>query len=122
MGDIPAEKFYDDALCKDVKVLLEMLTSLTNSYRLLVGAADEFNGIALVHRHEAEEAIERADELGDIIDEVERELKKLMKLYLQELACKLEVQQLCFSKLSVSSNIKTLGTALIENLEDNKNK
>jgi 3-deoxy-D-arabino-heptulosonate 7-phosphate (DAHP) synthase len=98
MNDKSLEKFYDDILCKDVRSLTEILATISSSYRLLVGAADELNKIALVHRHEAEEAIERADDLGEIIDDVQDELKILMKLYLQELKCKIDYQVLCNCK------------------------
>lgn len=118
MSDRHIERFYDDVLCKDIKILIEMLSSMTNSYRLLVGAADEFNRISLVHRHEAEEAIERADRLGDIIDDVERELKKLMKLYLRELVCKIEVQQLYNDKISILNSSKLISKELLSDLEN----
>lgn len=118
MGDKHIEKFYDEILCKDIKVLTDMLTSLSTSYRQLVGAAEEFNRISLVHRHEAEEAIDRADELGDIIDDVQRELKRLTKLYLRELFCKVEIQKLYNNKLSILSSSKAISAELLEELED----
>ena len=89
MGEKSIEGFYDESLCKDVRVLIDMLASLSNSYRLLAGAAEEFNGISLVHRKAAEDAINRANQLGDVIDDLDKELKHLMKLYLEELNCKL---------------------------------
>jgi len=100
MNDKFHETFYDEIFCKDIKVMIEMLSSLSNSYRLLVGGAEEFNHIALVSKHDAKEAIDRADELGDVIDDIEHELKKLVQLYLRELSCKTEVQQIYRSKQS----------------------
>lgn len=88
MGEKDVERFYDEVLCKDIRVLLDMLASLSNSYRLLAGAAEAFNGISLVHRREAEDAIDRTNQVGEIIDDLDKELKRLMKLYLKELACK----------------------------------
>lgn len=117
MGESHIEKFYDDILCKDVKVLTEMLASISSSYRLLVGAAGEFNGIALVHRHDVEKAIDRAEDLGDIIDDVEDQLKKLMKLYLKELECKIEYQELNSCKSSVIGGSKLISQEHINNLE-----
>ena len=114
------EKFYDDILCKDLKNLTEMLATISNSYRLLVGAAEEFNRISLVHRHDAEEAIDRADDLGDIIDDVDRELKKLMRLYLHELACKIEYQELYNNKFSSINSPKLPTAGIIEEIEDNE--
>ncbi|MDF2890062.1 MAG: hypothetical protein K0R80_429 [Clostridia bacterium] len=120
MIDKHIEKFYDDVLCKDIKILTEILATISNSYRLLVGAAEEFNRISLVHRHDAEEAIDRADDLGEIIDDVDRELKKLMKLYLQELSCKIEYQGLYNNKASVIISSKPAAAEFIEELEDNE--
>jgi hypothetical protein len=122
MSDKHGEKFYDEILCKDIKTLTEMLASLSNSYRLLVGAADEFNGITLVHRHEAEEAIDRADQLGDIIDDVERELKKIIKLYLRELMCKIEIQPLYNTDNVPSDNSNFVLSGLLEDLADRNKK
>jgi hypothetical protein len=118
MSDRHIEKFYDDILCKDVKTLTEILATITSSYRLLVGAAEEFNRIALVHRHEAEEAIERADDLGDIIDDVEEKLKKLMKLYLQELECKIDYQEQSNYKSSMINDSTLIPKALLEDLKN----
>lgn len=110
--------FYDEILCKDIKILIEMIASLSNSYRLLVGGAEELSRIALVHKHDAEEAIDRADDLGDIIDDIEVELKKLMRMYLGELMCKVEVQQLYNGKLSAMQGTKLIQKEIIEDLEN----
>jgi len=120
VSDKHKEKFYDDVLCKDIKTLTEILATISNSYRLLVGAAEEFNRISLVHRHDAEEAIDRADDLGDIIDDVDRELKKLMRLYLHELACKIEYQELYNNKFSSINSPKLPTAEIIEEIEDNE--
>lgn len=117
MSDRHIEKFYDDILCKDVKTLTEILATISSSYRLLVGAAEEFNRITLVHRHEAEEAIERADDLGDIIDDVEEKLKKLMKLYLQELECKIDYQEQSNYKSSIVSDSTLIPKEFLEDLK-----
>lgn len=110
------DTFRDEILCKDIKVMIEMLASLSNSYRLLVGGAEELSRIALVHKHDAEEAIDRADELGEIIDDIEDELKKQMRVYLKELSCKLEVQQLCSKHLHKEGD-KAVAEEFIEDLE-----
>jgi len=48
----------------------DMLFKLTNSYRLLIGGADDFNKIALSKKKDVKNALNRAVELGEIIDEV----------------------------------------------------
>lgn len=118
MSDKQVEKFYDDILCKDLKTLTEILASMSNSYRLMVGAAEEFNRITLVHRHEAEEAIDRAAKMGNIIDEAEKELKGLMKLYLRELVCKIEIQQLYNNKASFGNNQSIIINEIFEEIDE----
>ncbi|MHB1394521.1 MAG: hypothetical protein ACYCYE_15900 [Clostridia bacterium] len=83
----------DDSFLKEICTLNEILTPLVSSYRLSVGAAEEFNRIALAHRKDVEDAIDRADDLGHLIDEVQRKLKKYMKRYFVELDYKLEYME-----------------------------
>lgn len=54
----------------DLNNLVLLLSSLTNSYRLLIGGADELNKIALAKKKDVKEAIERAEEVGEIIDRI----------------------------------------------------
>lgn len=72
---MPHRDFYP----RRVRESAGLLNSLASSYRMLVDAAREFNCISLAHRHDVEEAIERADKLGEIIDEVLKELKKQVR-------------------------------------------
>jgi hypothetical protein len=55
---------------RDVNNLADLLNKLVNSYRLLVGGANELNGIALASKSDIKDALKRAHELGDIIDGV----------------------------------------------------
>ena len=70
---------YDDPLIRDIRILMDILTALVSSYRLLVGAADEFNGITLAHKSDLKGAINRAGDMGDIIDDIDKKLKHLIK-------------------------------------------
>ncbi len=54
----------------DICNLQDSLTKLTNSYRLLIGGANEINGIALAKKSEVKGALKRADELGKLIDDL----------------------------------------------------
>lgn len=87
------EDYKDDFLIKEIRVLNEILTPLVSSYRLSVGAAEEFNKIALAHRKDVVDAIDRADDLGHLVDEVQRKLKKYMKRYFAELDYRLEYME-----------------------------
>ncbi|MGI6585982.1 MAG: hypothetical protein GX301_11290 [Gracilibacteraceae bacterium] len=80
----------DECFLKEIMILNEILTPLVSSYRLSVGAAEEFNRIALAHRKDVKDAIDRADDLGHLVDDVRRKLKKCMKRYFSELDYKLE--------------------------------
>ncbi len=83
----------DEMLYKEICNLNDILTPLVSSYRLSVGAAEELNRIALAHRKDVEDAVERADDLGHMIDDVRRKLKKYMKRYFSELDYKLEFME-----------------------------
>ena len=83
----------DDSFLKEIYTLNEILTPLVSSYRLSVGAAEELNRIALAHRKDVEAAVDRADDLGHLIDEVQRKLKKYMRGYFAELDYKLEYME-----------------------------
>ncbi len=55
---------------RDVNNLADLLNKLVNSYRLLIGGANELNGIALASKGDIKDALKRAHELGEIIDDV----------------------------------------------------
>lgn len=71
--------------------LTDLLSSLVGSYRYLIGGADELNRITLAHRDDVEDAVDRADDLGDIIDKIISELKKQVKQYLYDLKCEAQM-------------------------------
>lgn len=58
----------------DVNNTCDLLLKLVNAYRLLVGGADELNRIALASKNDIKKALKRADELGEIIDDVIEDL------------------------------------------------
>lgn len=84
------DNYKDDFLIKEIKILNDILTPLVSSYRLSVGAAEEFNKIALAHKRDVVDAIDRADDLGHLVDAVQRKLKKYMKRYLEEIDYRLD--------------------------------
>lgn len=55
---------------KDVNNLTELLGKLVSSYRLLIGAADELNKIALSKKSDVRDALKRAEKLGETIDDI----------------------------------------------------
>ncbi|NMB12306.1 MAG: hypothetical protein GX977_08470 [Firmicutes bacterium] len=78
-----------------IEHLASLLASLTNSYRLMVGAADEFNRISLAKRSDVEDAIDRASDLGEIIDDVLKRLDDELGDYLDVVCrCDFDIQLL----------------------------
>ncbi|WP_125153396.1 hypothetical protein [Clostridium rectalis] len=62
-------KIVEDYYC-DINNLAELICKLVNAYRLLIGGAGELNSIALAKRGDVKHALDRANELGDVIDEL----------------------------------------------------
>lgn len=54
----------------DINNLTDLLGKMVNSYRLLIGGADELNKMALSKKKDVKDALKRAGKLGDIIDEI----------------------------------------------------
>lgn len=65
----------------DLNNLSELLLKLVNSYRILIGGADELNKIALASKGDVKEALKRADKVGDLIDDVIEALKHSSENY-----------------------------------------
>ena len=69
-GDKVGNRKVIEVYYGDVNGLVDSLTKLVNSYRLLIGGAAEINQITLAKKTEVRAALKRADKLGEIIDEV----------------------------------------------------
>lgn len=54
----------------DINNLADLLTKLVNSYRLLIAGANELNNISLSHRRDIKDALNRASDLGKVIDDI----------------------------------------------------
>lgn len=82
---------YNELLGKqftDVQNLSQILTSYVNSYRLLVASAADLYSINIAKKSEVRKAIERSNELGEIIDKVLNTIDKCETGYLKY--CKLK--------------------------------
>lgn len=75
----------------DVNNLAEILTKLVGSYRALIGGADELNRIALSKKSDVKDALKRAEDLGDIIDEAIKVLDEASFSYMSYCRMKTEV-------------------------------
>lgn len=63
-------KVRDDIILGDVDSLIERFTLLTDSYRLLVGAAEELTRSPSVGEYIINEAVSRTAFLGEILDQL----------------------------------------------------
>ena len=63
---------------------------MVNSYRLLIGGGNELNNISEAKKSHVRDAVERADDLGDIIDEIIKTLDECSSSYTRY--CKMKKQ------------------------------
>ncbi|WP_373432814.1 hypothetical protein [Clostridium sp. N3C] len=76
----------------DINNLADLLTKLVNSYRLLIAGANELNNISLAHRRDIKDALNRASDLGKVIDHIVDALKDTDHAYVNY--CKLKTTAL----------------------------
>lgn len=73
---------------KEVDNLSSVLNSYANAYRLLVGAAGELNNIAKVRKRDLDDALDRVDEMGKIIDSILEVIKDNEEAYIKYIRLK----------------------------------
>lgn len=66
----------------DVNNVADLMSKLVTNYRALIGSANDLNGIALAKRKDVKHALDRANELGRVIDTVIEVLEKTSAEYL----------------------------------------
>ena len=74
--------------CSDLTYLAEILGKLTGTYNLLIISADGFNKNSFAKKDDVEDAIDRAHDLGKIIDKVIKALEIQVHLYTNYLTTK----------------------------------
>lgn len=90
MGDEMASREIIEKYYADIWNITQVLASLVNSYRLLIGGAEELNTITLAHSDDVKDALHLVRELGEIIDEVIEVLEKSSDYYFKY--CKMKSQ------------------------------
>lgn len=65
----------------DINNLVCLLNNLVNSYRLIVGSAQELNSIALANKKDVRKSLDRAKKVGKIIDNIIETLDNIGKDY-----------------------------------------
>ena len=73
---------------KEVNNLSVVLSSYANTYRLLVGAAGELNNISKVRKRDLDDALDRVDEMGKIIDSILEVIKDNEEAYIKYIKLK----------------------------------
>ena len=63
--------------------LIKLQSKYIESYRLLIGSAGELNNIGLVKKKDIKKSIDRANQMGDIIDEALDAIEKAQCCYLE---------------------------------------
>lgn len=71
-----------ESYCHDLNYLADLLAKLSGTYNLLIGSADGFNRIALAKKDDVKDSIDRAEELGKIMDKVIDALDTQTSLYI----------------------------------------
>lgn len=87
----------------DINNLTTLLNSLVNSYRLLIGGAYELNNISEAKKSDVKEAVKRADDVGEIIDEIIKALDECNTSYVKY--CK--IKKSFIDEKSIKDNIWT---------------
>lgn len=90
MGDEMASREIIEKYYSDIWNVTQVLASLVNSYRLLIGGAGELNTITLAHADDVKDALHLVRELGEVIDEVIEVLEKSSDYYFKY--CKMKSQ------------------------------
>ncbi|MEG1287432.1 MAG: hypothetical protein RSD13_05205 [Clostridium sp.] len=68
--------------------LADLLGKFVNSYRLLIGGAGELNNIALAKKNEVKDALDRAEDVGAIIDDLVKVIESSESCYFKYMKIK----------------------------------
>lgn len=85
-----ARKQYDD-----IANLSILLKNYVDSYRLLIGGASELYNVNIAKKNEVKKALDRVDQVGDLIDRLINTLDKCESSYLKY--CKIKNDYLTIS-------------------------
>lgn len=75
---------------EELNSLADLLGKFVNSYRLLIGGAGELNNIALAKKNEVKDALDRAEDLGSIIDDLMKVIESSENCYFKYMKIKNE--------------------------------
>lgn len=75
---------------EELKELADLLAKFVNSYRLLIGGAGELNNISLSKKNEVKDALDRAEDVGAIIDNLVKVIESSENCYFKYMKIKNE--------------------------------
>lgn len=75
---------------EELSNLADLLGKFVNSYRLLIGGAGELNNIALAKKNEVKDALDRAEDVGAIIDDLVKVIEGSENCYFKYMKIKNE--------------------------------
>ena len=67
----------------EINNLTNLLSSMVNSYRLLIGGANELNNIYEAKKGNVKDAVKRVEDLGEIIDEIIKTIDECSTSYIK---------------------------------------
>ena len=71
---------------EDLNNLSSMLRNYIEIYRLLISSTSELNNTSIIKKGELKKAIERIDDVGDIIDEILKIINDFIKIVIGHVA------------------------------------
>ena len=97
-------KIIEDHFSELVK-MSGLLKTLVDSYRLLIASASDINTIAIRRTKDVEKAIDRADEVGKLIDEIVKIMDAYEHCYIKYSKVKNEIVSLTYEKKKLKNEL-----------------
>lgn len=107
-------KIIEDHFSELVK-MSGLLKTLVDSYRLLIASASDINTIAIRRTKDVEKAIDRADEVGRLIDEIVKIMDAYEHCYIKYSKVKNEIVSLTYEKKKLKNELTDVIQTEIDN-------
>ncbi|WWU64103.1 hypothetical protein QJR26_13855 [Clostridium baratii] len=107
-------KIIEDHFSELVK-MSGLLKTLVDSYRLLIASASDINTIAIRRTKDVEKAIDRADEVGKLIDEIVKIMDAYEHCYIKYSKVKNEIVSLTYEKKKLKNELTDVIQTEIDN-------
>lgn len=107
-------KIIEDHFSELVK-MSGLLKTLVDSYRLLIASASDINTIAIRRTKDVEKAIDRADEVGKLIDEIVKIMDAYEQCYIKYSKVKNEIVSLTYEKKKLKNELTDVIQTEIDN-------